>query len=503
MEEDHGSGKWGIRADFRTHNNPEHWDVNVLCIAKYPDSAPRMISATPTLFTGEHDPENNHKYGEGIRLEFSQSHHLEARYYEVAYSEDGGETFKPYNTRRDIKYGGWINHLGSLDCGHNYTLCLKRNQTYHYQVRVLKEDGSPLTGWSNVISAQAPDWPAHVEFAEPSPPGPYWSGSTVTIYMKNTYGPDLYMDWTIKNVNTASHTVIAGCQDGPYSNWESRHCELEIFDGSGNADATQTVGKLAALAPETSVQVAVTGKDSWGHSDDVLAVLEFERVDASVVQSFEDVPPEHWAFDYVEYLSDQEITSGCTTEGSSNFCPDDTLLRSQQAVFTVRSRHPEQPGYVPPAPEQVVFIDEEVQPLASVASTSKDVAYRQELYWYDKYAQELYDDGVISGCSTDPVKFCPNDPTTRAQMTVFVVRMLHGEDFKPQEPNEQLFNDAPLFDASGNRIWSTKWIMQAHADGLIQACGTDNANLLFRPDEPVTRAEAACMMYFALNGQVE
>jgi hypothetical protein len=154
---------------------------------------------------------------------------------------------------------------------------------------------------------------------------------------------------------------------------------------------------------------------------------------------------------------------------------------------------------VSPSPQQVVFIDEEFQSLASVTSTSKDLAYRQEMYWYDKYAQELYDDGVISGCSTDPVKFCPNDATTRAQMTVFVLRMLHGEDFKPAEPNEQIYDDVPLFDGEGNRIWSAKWIGQATYDGLVQACGTDLENKLFRPEQAITRAEAACMMYYALN----
>jgi hypothetical protein len=173
------------------------------------------------------------------------------------------------------------------------------------------------------------------------------------------------------------------------------------------------------------------------------------------------------------------------------------------AVFTVRSQHPEEPGYVPPPSETIIFIDEEAQSLASVASTAADPVYREEKYWYDKYFQELYDDGVISGCSTDPMKACPNDATTRAQMTVLAVRLLRGQEYTPPEPNIQVFHDVPVYDADGNRIWSTKWITQAFNDGLVQACGTDMTNMLIRPDEPVTRAEAACMMYYALQAKGE
>jgi len=253
------------------------------------------------------------------------------------------------------------------------------------------------------------------------------------------------------------------------------------------------------------VHVEVMGTDSWGYIDSEFLVLEFEHhdVDPYATQSFADVPPEHWAYDYIEYLSDLQIASGCTTEGEAAYCPEEALERSAMAVFTVRSRHPEEPGYVPPAPEKVVFMDGVVEPLSRVASTSPEQPVREVKFWHDKYSQELYDDGVISGCSTEPLLFCPDEPTTRAQMTVLAVRILRGQDYTPPEPDDQIFNDVSLFDANGNRIWSAKWITQATNDGLVQACGTDMDNKHFRPEDPVTRAEAACMMYFALNGSIE
>lgn len=148
-------------------------------------------------------------------------------------------------------------------------------------------------------------------------------------------------------------------------------------------------------------------------------------------------------------------------------------------------------------------MDSVAEPISSVASSSPDQPVRAEQFWHDKYTQELYDDGVISGCSIEPLLFCPQDPTTRAQMTVFAVRLMHGEGFTPPEPDQQIYNDVPLFDGAGNRIWSTKWITQATNDGSVQVCGTDMAKLLFHPEDPVTRAEAACMMYYVLKGQAE
>ena len=88
-------------------------------------------------------------------------------------------------------------------------------------------------------------------------------------------------------------------------------------------------------------------------------------------------------------------------------------------------------------------------------------------------------------------------------MTVFVVRLVHGETYTPPEPHQQTYVDVPLVDSAGKSIWFAKWVEQATYDGLVQVCGTDMVNMVFRPEDPVNRAEAACMMYFALNGQTD
>lgn len=505
MSPSSSTGKWHIRADFRTHNTHENWDVNVLCVRKDLSAAPHDTSASPKLFTGYYDEARGKKYGPGMFLDWEDSFHPEAAYYQVQFSLNSGATWQDiYSEPRKLSDGSWINHHGDLSCGHSFHRCLKPNQIYHYRLRLMDGSKAPLMEWSDIFSGISYEWPANVELAQPSPVGPYWSDDIVMLWVRNTYGHDLHLSWEIIDYNGASHSIVAGCADGSYYQEDTTFCEIEIYQGQTNLSSTSSPVKMAALLPETSVEVRVTGRDSWGYTKTDYRILAFRKDPngrPEPIQSFGDVPPNHWAYTYIETLADQGITSGCTTVGTPSFCPDGQLLRSHQAVFTVRSRHLDQPGYVPPSPKTVSFIDEEAQPVFSLASNSPDPAYRSEVYWYDKYIQELYDDGVIAGCRSDPLMFCPNDPTTRAQLTVFAVRLLYGEGFTPSETNHQIYNDVPLFDAHGIRIWSAKWISMAHQAGLIQACGTDMAKMLFRPEAAVTRAEAACMMYYALEAK--
>jgi len=47
---------------------------------------------------------------------------------------------------------------------------------------------------------------------------------------------------------------------------------------------------------------------------------------------FADVPEKRWAYEFVETLAENEITSGC---GGGNYCPNATVTRDQIAVILV------------------------------------------------------------------------------------------------------------------------------------------------------------------------
>jgi hypothetical protein len=43
-------------------------------------------------------------------------------------------------------------------------------------------------------------------------------------------------------------------------------------------------------------------------------------------------------------------------------------------------------------------------------------------YWSAAWIEQLYAEGITGGCSQAPLSYCPDDPVTRAQMAVFLVR---------------------------------------------------------------------------------
>jgi hypothetical protein len=51
---------------------------------------------------------------------------------------------------------------------------------------------------------------------------------------------------------------------------------------------------------------------------------------------FDDVPVTYWAADWIEQLSKEGITSGCSTN-PPRYCPEASVTRAQMAVFIVRT----------------------------------------------------------------------------------------------------------------------------------------------------------------------
>lgn len=142
------------------------------------------------------------------------------------------------------------------------------------------------------------------------------------------------------------------------------------------------------------------------------------------------------------------------------------------------------PVYLPPPPT-VQYFD--------------DVQIGANEEWFSKWVSELYELEYTSGCSAEQPLYCPEDGHNRAEATVFYLRMLNGPDFVPPDPQEVVFQDVPLFNQEGSGIWYAKWVNAAYDAGLIQSCNTDMDLMFFRPMDPLTRAEAACMMANALG----
>jgi uncharacterized protein YkwD len=108
--------------------------------------------------------------------------------------------------------------------------------------------------------------------------------------------------------------------------------------------------------------------------------------------------------------------------------------------------------------------------------------------YYD-YIELLYDEGYTSGCSTDPLMYCPERTMNRAESAVFVERGIHGSEYDPPDPSQVLFADVAL------EAWHSDWIHGLCDDGYTAGCGTDP--LVYCPDQEHTRAEG-CVFYLRM-----
>jgi enterochelin esterase-like enzyme len=104
----------------------------------------------------------------------------------------------------------------------------------------------------------------------------------------------------------------------------------------------------------------------------------------------------------------------------------------------------------------------------------------------------LYQQGYTSGCSEDPLLFCPNTAMNRGESAVFVERGIHGADMLPIEPQTSIFADLEV----GN--WALKWADQLYQDGFTSGCGSDP--LVYCPSQGHTRVEGSVFYLRMLNG---
>jgi len=121
------------------------------------------------------------------------------------------------------------------------------------------------------------------------------------------------------------------------------------------------------------------------------------------------------------------------------------VTRAQMAVFLLRGEHGG--TYHPPAASGAVFAD---VPAGSFAAD-----------WIERLAAE----GITTGCGGG--RFCPNDPVTRTQMAIFLLRAKHGSGFHPPAA-EGLFADVP----AGTPF--ADWVEELALEGIAQGCGGGN-----------------------------
>ena len=129
----------------------------------------------------------------------------------------------------------------------------------------------------------------------------------------------------------------------------------------------------------------------------VRSVLGTDNFTFNPTSYFTDVLPGNVFFPFIQKMQELGIALSC---GPDLFCPDSPVTRGQMAVLIIRARYGL--AAAPNFPTTPAFTD--------VPSTS----------FFFPFIQKMKQVGITTGCS--PTTYCPNDPVTRGQMAVFIMR---------------------------------------------------------------------------------
>ncbi len=173
--------------------------------------------------------------------------------------------------------------------------------------------------------------------------------------------------------------------------------------------------------------------------------------------SYDDVAKTSASWQYVEAITREKITSGCS-QTPPLFCPASPVTRGQMAVFLCRAA-----GFAPCDNLTPTFID----------------VPRADPYYC--YVEALYRQRVTTGCSQDPPLFCPDQPITRGQMAVFLCRAAGLQPYNKPTPT---FSDVPPTD---QRYTYVEAISRA---GITSGCGDGR----FCPSANTARAQMAVFL---------
>jgi len=325
--------------------------------------------------------------------------------------------------------------------------------------------------WDPAVNATVFPNTSGLSFWSASPYAPYagraWS---VVFYYGNDYAYVLgdSSAYAVRLVRGGQYSLLSVSKDGGGSGTVTSNppgIECGNFCQGSFADELLAAGQVrltAAAAPGAFLA-------GWTGCQHPLGLCTVEPGGTGAVTAtfghiaiggFGDVPVGYWAEAAIYALRDAGITVGC---GGGNYCPSGSVSRAQMAVFLERALHGV--GYAPPAATGLF------------ADVPAD-------YWAATWIEALYADGVTGGCATGPLRYCPEEPVTRAQMAVFLLRARHGQTYVPPAATGTVFGDVPP------SYWAVAWIEQLAREGITTGCGGGD----YCPDSPVARDQMAVFL---------
>ncbi|MYB28513.1 MAG: hypothetical protein F4X38_05165 [Acidimicrobiaceae bacterium] len=156
----------------------------------------------------------------------------------------------------------------------------------------------------------------------------------------------------------------------------------------------------------------------WTMAVWLVRVLDEAEPAAATESSFADVDTDNRWLAHIERLAELEVTTGCLVD-PLRFCPDRSVDRAEMATFLERA------------------FDLEAADPAGFADTAGN--------FHEANIDALAAARITVGCQSDPLRYCPDQPVTRAEMATFLARALGLVEIPaPADPAEGATVDGEL-----------------------------------------------------------
>ena len=278
---------------------------------------------------------------------------------------------------------------------------------------------------------------------------------------------------TTKSIDGVYVKGIEGLSEfdkGPQSGWVYRvngklpDCSAELYTLAKGAYVewlyTRNNGKDVESGKTSSSSGGGGGSGvSSSSSSNVTSDKEEEKTPQSI---FEDVNPDDWFYDSVNYVYENKLMNG-TGDG---FEPDSAMTRAMLVTVLFRMENPEN------------------------IESEADFADVPDGEWYTDAVNWAAANGIVNGISD--TEFAPNDNVTREQMAAIFYRYAQHKEYDTKNKADL----SGFADSKEISEWAEDAVMWAKAEGLIN--GTSETTI--SPMETATRAQVATiLMRFCKN----
>ncbi|HEX3554300.1 MAG TPA: ELWxxDGT repeat protein [Thermoanaerobaculia bacterium] len=262
----------------------------------------------------------------------------------------------------------------------------------------------------------------------------------------------------IQGLTALGYHVLFSADDGVHGR--------ELWRSNGGLAGTFQVQDIApGAAPSSPVGFTAAGDGVYFAANDNVAGFELWRTpQAALMTTFSDVPPTHWAWQFIEAVAGAGLTQGC---GAGQYCPSQSVSRAETAVLLTRGLHGA--GFTPPPATGTRFLDVPAS------------------YWAADFIEQIAADGITNGCGAS--RFCPDSLLNRAEAAILLLRARHGAGYAPPPATGTRFQDVPP------GYWAGDWIEQLAAEGISNGCAANR----FCPEDPVSRDQMAVFLARVFN----